>query len=82
MDFFFPQQFEFVDLFIYWVQNSKRSKELCFQLPILFGLNVFAVQPNFITRNIAPRLDAFIISPLLKFLSVMEVLLANNHQLF
>ena len=40
----------------------------------LFDLNIFAVQPNFVTRGIASKLDAFIMGLLLKFLSVMEVL--------
>ena len=81
MDPPFPWQFEFVGLFAYWVQNSKRSKELRLQLPVSFGLDVFAVQPNFITGGIAPRLDAFIVGPFLKFLGMVEVLSANNHQL-
>ena len=64
------------------MQNSKRFKKLCLKLPVLFDFDVFTVQPNFITRDIAFRPDAFIVSLLLKFLSVIEVLLANNHQLF
>ena len=63
------------------MQNSKRSKELRLQLPVSFGLDVFAVQPNFITGGIAPRLDAFIVGLLLTFLGMVEVLLANDHQL-
>ena len=54
---------------------------LCLKLPVLFGLDVFAIQPNFITRGIAPRLDAFIVGPFLKFLGIIEVFIANNHQL-
>ena len=80
-NFLFSWQFEFVGLFVYWVQNLKRSKEFYLQLPILFDLDVFAVQPNFITQSIALRLDAFIIGSLPKFLSMIEVFLTNNHEL-
>ena len=55
------------------MQNSKRSEELCLQLPVLFGLDIFAVQPNFITGGIASRLDAFIVGLFLKFLDMMEI---------
>ena len=62
------------------MQNSKRFKELCLQVLISFGLDIFAVQPNFITGGIAPRLDAFIVGPFLEFLGMVEVLSANDHQ--
>ena len=55
------------------MQNSKWSKKLRLQFPLLFGLDIFAVQPNFITGSIALRLDAFIIGLLPKLLSVVEV---------
>ena len=47
----------------------------------MFGFDVFAIQPNFVIEGVAPRLDAFIKSLLLKLLSVVEVLLANGHQI-
>ena len=82
MDPLFLWQVEFIDLFVYWMQNLKRFKELCLQLPVLFGLDVFAIQPNFIIGDIASRLNAFIMSLLLKFLSVVQIFLANNYWLF
>ena len=63
------------------MKHFKQSKKLCLQLPVLFGLDVFAIQPNFITGGIAPRLDAFIIGSLLEFLGIVEILTSNNHQL-
>ena len=45
----------------------------------MFGLDVFAIQPYFVTEDIASRLNAFIMGLLLKFLSMVEVFLANNH---
>ena len=55
------------------MQNSKRFEELRLQLPVLFGLDMFDVQPNFITGGMAPRLDAFIMGPFLKFLGMVEI---------
>ena len=43
MDPLFPWQFEFVDLFAYWMQNSKKSKKLRLQLLVLFDFDVFAI---------------------------------------
>ena len=54
-------------------------------LPLTSGfvcLDVFAIQLNFITGSIAGRLDTFIVGPFLKFLGMVEVVYANNHQLF
>lgn len=51
-------------------------------LPPTFGLinlNIFAVEPNFIITNIGFRLDVFIVCLLLKFLSMIEIFLANNY---
>ena len=60
------------------MQNSKRFKKLCFQLLVLVDFDVFAVQSNFITRGIALKFDAFIVSLFLKFLDTVEVFSANN----
>ena len=59
----------------------KRSKELRLQLPVLLGLDIFAIQPNFIIKSIASRFDISIVGALLKLLSMVKVLTANNHQL-
>ena len=56
-------------------------KDFYFQISVLFGFNVFTIQSYFVIESIASRLNAFIMGPLLKFLSVMKVLLANNYQL-
>ena len=48
----------------------------------MLGLDVFAIQPNFLTGDIVPRFDSFVVSLFLKFLSMVEVFLANNNQLF
>ena len=47
----------------------------------MLGLDIFAVQPNFLTGRIALGFDSFIVSPFLKFLGMVEIFLANNHQL-
>ena len=48
---------------------------------ILLGFKVFATQLDFFAKNVALWLNIFIISLLLKFLSVMKVLLVNNFQI-
>ena len=55
-------------------------QKLSFKLPFLFGFYLLAIQPNFVTNGIAPTLNAFIVSLLLKLLSMMVVFLANNYQ--
>ena len=59
--------------------NLERSKKLRLKLPVAFGFDVFAIQPNFVIGSVATRLDAFILSSLLKLLSMVEVLPANSH---
>ena len=48
----------------------------------MFGLDVFAIQPNFFARGVALMFDSLIVSLFLKFLSMVEIFLANNYQLF
>ena len=43
--------------------------------------DVFAIKTNFIAESILPKLDSLIVSSFLKFLDMVEVLLANNYQL-
>ena len=47
----------------------------------MLSLNLFAVQPYFVTGGIVSRLNTFIVGLFLEFLSVLEVFLANNYQL-
>ena len=51
--------------------DSEQSKKLRFQLSVLFDLNVFAIQPNFVTKGMASRLNVFVVGPFLKFLSLV-----------
>ena len=62
------------------MEHLEQSKELCFQLPILFGLNVFAIQLYFIIGKIAFKLNVLIMRLFLKFLGMIEVFLVKNHQ--
>ena len=71
MDLLSFWQFEFVGLATYWVQNSKRPKELCLQLLIAFGFDIFAVQPNLLARSITFRLSSFIVGSFFQFLGVL-----------
>ena len=67
----FLRQFELVSLFAYRVYHLKMTKELGFQLAIPLSFEVFAIQPNLITRCIASGLDSFIIAPFLKLLCMV-----------
>ena len=64
-------QFEFVGLATYRMENSKRPKKLRLQIPIAFGLDIFAIQPNLFARNIISRLSSFIVGSFLQFWSVL-----------
>ena len=46
----------------------------------MFGLDVFAIQPYFVFRDIASKINAFIVGPILKFLGMVKVFSINNHQ--
>ena len=81
MNFPLLRKLQLVCLFSDRMEHSERPKEFCLQLPFAFGLDIFAVQPNFLTESIASRLDSLIVSSFLKFLGMVEIFLANNHQL-
>ena len=74
------RELQLVCLFPDRIEDLERPKELCLQLLVAFGLDIFAIQPNFFTRGIAPRFYSLIVSSFLKFLGMVEVFLANNHQ--
>ena len=74
------KKLQLVCLFPNRMENSKRPKELCLQISFAFGLNIFAVQPDFFAGGVAPRFDSLIVSLFLKFLGMVEVFSANNHQ--
>ena len=62
------------------MEHPEQPKKLCLQLPVIFGLDVFIVQPNFLAGGIASKFDPLIVNLFLKFLGIVEVFLANNHQ--
>ena len=64
------------------MEHLERPKELCFQLPVMLSFDVFAIQPNFLVGGVASRFDFLIVSLFLKFLGMVEIFSANNHQLF
>ena len=63
------------------MSNSERFKEFGLKFLVAFSFNVFAIQPNFVIKGVAPRFNFFIISLLLKLLSMVKVLLANSDQI-
>ena len=63
------------------MEDLKRPKKFCLQLPVVLGLDILAVQPNFLAGGVASGFDSLILSSFLKFLSIIEIFLTNNHQL-
>ena len=80
MNLLFFGQFELISLFAYCVKYSKRSKKLGFQLAILLTLEVLTTQLDFVAWGIALALNLFIMGLLLKFLSMVKILLVNGHE--
>ncbi len=62
------------------LKDLKKIKELTFKLAILFSLDVFTIQPNFITGSIAFKLYSLVISSFLKLLNIVEVFLIYNDE--
>ena len=62
------------------MKHPELFKKLCFQLPVLFSLNILAIQLYFITENIASRLNVYFVGLLLEFLKIVEVFSINYHQ--
>ena len=48
---------------------------------ILLSFKIFTIQSDFIAQGIALELKPFIVSLFLKFLRLVEILLANNHEI-
>ena len=64
------------------MEDSERPKKFCFQLPFALILDILAVQPNFLVGSIVLGFDSLIVSLFLKFLGMVEIFSANDHQLF
>ena len=48
---------------------------------IPLNLKVLAIQSDLVAQGIASGLDSLIVGSLLKFLGVVEILLANGHEI-
>ena len=75
------RQFKFIGLATHRVQNLKSLKELRLQLPIAFDFDIFAVQPNFLTRSVTFRLNSFIVGSFLQLLGLLQVLSLYSHEI-
>lgn len=62
------------------MQDSERVDKLCLKFLILYGLDIFFSELNFVIIDVAFRLHIFIMSRSLKFGDMVEVLLALNYQ--
>ena len=58
----------------------KKSEELGLKFAILFGLDIFAIQPNFVARSVALELYSLVVGLFLKLLSMVEVVPTHSHQ--
>ena len=63
------------------MEHSEWPKELCFQLSVMLGLDILAVQPNFLAEGVTLRFDSLIVRLFLNFLGMVEIFSANNHQI-
>lgn len=63
----------FVGILYYWIEYLKKAKEFNLKLSISFDLDIFTVQPNFVAKNIAFRLDSLIMSSFLRLLGMIEI---------
>ena len=79
MDSLLFRKLQLVRLLLDKMKHLEQPKELCLQLPVPFGLDIFAVQPNFLVKCVTPRLDSLILSLFLRFLGMVEIFPANNH---
>lgn len=61
------------------MKDSNKIKELSLKVAILFDLDIFAVEPNFIVRSIASGFYDLVVSLFLKLLSIVEVFPIHNH---
>ena len=79
MNSLISQKLQLINLLPDKMEHLKRPKELYLQLAILLSLDILAIQPNFLAEDIASKLDSFIVSLFLEFLSIVEILTIYNH---
>ena len=79
MDFLLLRKLQLVRLILNRMEHPEWPIEICLQIPIVFDLVIFAVQPNFLVGSVIPRFDSFIVSLLLEFLGMVEIFSTNNH---
>ena len=58
----------------------KKAKKFSFQFPITLAFNIFAIQPNFVARDITFRLCILVVISLLKLLCILEVFFIDSYQ--
>ena len=63
------------------MDHSERPKKFDFELPILFFLDMLAIEPDLFIRCIALGLHLFVLNLLLEVLRVQKVLTINVYQL-
>ncbi len=65
----------------YYMKDSEGSKKFAFELLVPLRLDVFAIQPDLLTRSVVTALYSIVMGFLLQLLCVEKVPTANFHQL-
>ena len=58
----------------------KGSEKLGLKLAIVFGLDILAIQPNFVAKNLAFGLHSLVVNLFLKLLSIVNILPKHSDQ--
>ena len=69
----------FVNLLAHQMQYSKRSKEFSLELLIPLNFDSFAIQLNFIAREIAFKLCIIVMILFIKLLCMFDILSTDSH---
>lgn len=74
-------KFELLGLFSHWVQDLEKPKGLSFKLLITLGLDIFALQQNFVAKGIAFWFCSLIMISFLDFLGMLETFSTHYHEI-
>ena len=69
----------FINLLTYRMQYLKKFKKFSLKFSIPLWFDIFAIQQNFVIRNIASRLCMLIMILLLKLLCMLEIFFADSY---
>lgn len=82
MNFLPLWKFKPINLFSYQIQYMKELEEFSFEFSILFGFDIFAIQPSFVFQSLDFQLYNLFIILFLQLLDILEILLISSYQFF